>query len=72
LLASPDDTDAPSRVASGRLAVGSALMLPHLFAAERLSSSARERVRVVARSEHQITLIDDYNQFMLIILINFI
>jgi len=37
-------TDAPSGVASGRLAVGSALMLPHLFAAERLSLSARERV----------------------------
>ena len=32
-------------VASGRLAVGLALMLPHLFAAERLSPSARERVR---------------------------
>src|SRR4051812_2235654 len=31
-------------VASGRLAVGSALMLTHLFAAERPSPSARERV----------------------------
>src|SRR5262249_27642402 len=39
-----DDTDAPSGVASGRLAVGSALTLPHFFAAERLSPSARERV----------------------------
>ena len=39
-----DDTEAPSRVASGRLAVGSALMLPHLFAAERLSPSTRERL----------------------------
>jgi hypothetical protein len=38
-----DDTDAPSGVASGRLAVGSTLMLPHFFAAERLSPSARER-----------------------------
>src|SRR5262249_57764546 len=39
-----DDADARSGVASGRLAVGSALMLPHLFAAERLSPSAREHV----------------------------
>jgi hypothetical protein len=31
-----DNTEAPSVVASGRLAVGSALMLPHLFATERL------------------------------------
>src|SRR5262245_20297098 len=38
-----DDTEAPSGVASDRLAVGSALILPHLFAAERLSASARER-----------------------------
>src|SRR5262245_5132136 len=40
-----DDTDARSGVASGPLAVGSAPMLPHLFADERLSPSARERIR---------------------------
>jgi hypothetical protein len=39
-----DDTDAPYGVASGCLAVGSALMLPYLFAANRLLPSARERV----------------------------
>jgi hypothetical protein len=39
------DTDARSGVASGRLTVGSALMLPHLVASERLSTSTRERVR---------------------------
>jgi hypothetical protein len=40
-----DDTEAPSGVASGPLAVGSALMLPRLFADERLSPSARVRLR---------------------------
>src|SRR5262245_17955095 len=44
-----DDADARSGVASGRLAVGSALMLPHLFAAERMSPSARERVPPMPR-----------------------
>jgi len=34
-----DDSDAPSVVASGRLAAGSALMLPHPLATERLSPS---------------------------------
>ena len=36
--------DAPSGVASGPMAAQSALKLPHLFASERLSPSARERV----------------------------
>src|SRR5262245_6930530 len=40
-----DDTEAPSGVASGRLEVGSALMLPHFFAVERMSPSPRERVQ---------------------------
>ena len=40
-----DNTDGFMGVASGRLAVGSALMLPHLFASEQPSPSARERVR---------------------------
>src|SRR5262249_31689631 len=44
-----DDTEAPSGVASGRLAVGSARMLPRLFAAERPSPSARERIRMRER-----------------------
>jgi hypothetical protein len=39
-----DNTDAPSGIAPGRLAVGSALMLPQLLAADRLSPSARERL----------------------------
>ena len=47
-----DDTDAPSEVASGRLAVGSALMLAHLFATKRLSPSARERVQSRSRILH--------------------
>src|SRR5262249_14561854 len=42
----PTTPDAHPGVASGRLAVGSALMLPYLFAAERLLPSARERVRL--------------------------
>jgi PAS domain-containing protein len=41
-----EHTDAPSGVAFGRLAVGSAPMLPHLFADEPLSPAAREPVRV--------------------------
>jgi hypothetical protein len=40
-----DDTEAPYEVASSRLAAGSALMLPHFFASELMSPSARERVR---------------------------
>ena len=40
-----DSADAVSEVASGRLAVGSALMLPHLSGAERVSPAARERIQ---------------------------
>ena len=40
-----DDTHAPSGVAYDPMSPGSAFMLPHPFADERLSPSARERVR---------------------------
>jgi hypothetical protein len=45
LRASVRDADAVSEVASGRLAVGSALMLAHLFGAERVSPAARDRIQ---------------------------
>jgi len=45
-----DDTDASFGVVTGRLAVGSALMLTHLFAEERLSSSPVNAY--VAGNEH--------------------
>src|SRR5262245_52327910 len=41
-----DDTHAPSGVAYDPMSPGSAFMLPHPFADERLSPSARERVRI--------------------------
>ena len=41
-----DGTDVPSGIASGRLAVGSALTLSHLLVTERLSPATRERVHV--------------------------
>ena len=44
LRASVRHADAVSEVASGRPAVGSALMLMHLFGSERVSPAARERV----------------------------
>ena len=44
LHASVRHANAQSGVACSRLAVGSALVLPNLFASERLSPSARERV----------------------------
>ncbi len=68
---SSDDTDAPSGIASGRLAVGSAVMWPHLFAAERLSCSARGRVRVVLISEYHIICNNYMDRFFLFIFINF-
>src|SRR5438477_447053 len=46
-----DDTEASFGVASGRLAVGSGLMLTHFCADERLLPSARERVRFHRRGE---------------------
>ena len=45
-----DNIEAPSEGAPGGLVVGSALMLPRPFAAERVSPSTRERVRVSIRS----------------------
>ena len=47
-----DDTEASFGVASGRLAVGSGLMLPHLCADERLLPPARERVLGTIPSIH--------------------
>src|SRR5262249_15590569 len=46
-----------SGVASGRLAVGSALMLSYLFAAEPLSPSARDRVLAQTKCEFVFTRI---------------